>query len=194
MTRINRYRHRGPGLLFAAGAVFMAVWAAKDMFPLDLGSGPLWTKIFIVAFITCWYGLLVGFVLYGLSWLQTIEIDREEIRVCFGKFVVRRILLERVKTVGMSVQYYSKGQGISTWELVLSEKDRYELSEKGEKYLERKSVLRRMKQAGVSADGPDAAARACLFENPRGILLRMEWTEEAENALRQRLSTAKFML
>ena len=118
MDRFPRYRHKEFGLLFSAFAVFMIINAAKRMFPLDLGDGPLGSKIFIVVFLTCWYGLLVAFVLYGLTWLQTIEIDREEIRICFGRFVVRRIPIRQVRSVGMSVQYGKRG--ISMWELVLS--------------------------------------------------------------------------
>ena len=192
MNKFSRYRNKDHGLMFSAFSVFMIVFAAKSMFPLDLGDGPLWTKIYGVLFLICWYGLLVVFVLYGLSWLQTIEIDREEIRVYFGSFVVRRISTRRIKSVGMAVQYNKSD--IYLTELVLSEEDRYALNERGEKYLKRSRVRSRMSRAGVSTEGRDAAARACLFESRKGILLRMEWTEEAEAALRERLATTTFVL
>lgn len=192
MNRIARYRNKGFGLLFSAFSLFMMVSAAKDMFPLNLGNGPLWSKIFAVMFMTCWYGLLAGFALYGLTWLQTLEIDREEIRVCFGSFVVRRIPTRRIQSVGMSAQY-SKNR-ISLWEIVLSEYDRYTLNEKGGKYLERRRVRKWMTCAGVSTEGRDAAARACLFESGKGIILRLEWTEEAEQILRAYLPDKTFLL
>lgn len=192
MNRIPRYRNKGFGLLFSAFAIFMMWHAAKDMFPLDLGNGPLWTKIFVVAFITCWYGSLTAFVLYGLTWLQTLEIDREEIRVCFGQFVVRRIPLGRIKSVGRSVMY-SKND-IITHLLVLSKEDRYMLNEKGEKYLKRRRVRRWMTRAGIPTGGRDAAARACLFESRKGVLLKLEWTEEAERILREYLPGRIFLL
>ena len=192
MKRIPRYRNKGFGLLFSAFVIFMMVFAAKDMFPLNLGNGPLWTKIFAVAFMTCWYGLLAGFALYGLTWLQTLEIDREEIRVCFGRWVVRRIPTRQIKSVGRSVTY-SKNS-ISTHLLVLSEYDRYALNEKGEKYLERWDVRKWMKKAGIPTEGRDAAARACLFWSRKGILLRLEWTEEAEKTLREYLPGKVFLL
>lgn len=192
MNRIPRYRGKGYGLMFPLFAVFMMVLAASKMLPLDLGDGPLYSKIFVVAFIFCWYGLLAVYALHGLSWLQTLEIDREEIRVCLGRFIVRRIPIRQIRSVGMSVQYGK--HHISIWELVLSEEDRHTLNQRGEKYLKRWSVRKWMKAAGVSAEGRDAAARACLFQSRKGILLRAEWTEEAEAILRRYLPDSAFIL
>lgn len=180
-----------PFSLFIVG---MAIFAATKMFPFDLGDGPVWSKIFVLVFIAFWYGLLAVFFLYGLSTVQDVEIDSREIRVCMGKFVVRRIPLETVKTVGMSVEYASKGNRITNWMLVLSEKDRYELDEKGQKYLKRRGVGKRMAMAGVSAEEPYGAARAFLFESRKGELLRLEWSEGKEAILRQRLPFATFLL
>lgn len=194
MQRFPRYRESGVGLVFAVFALGMAIFAATKMFPLELGDGPVWSKILVIVFMTCWYGLLLVFFLYGLSWTHTIEIDSREIRVCLGKFVVRRIPLEKVKTVGMSVEYASKGNHITNWMLVLSEKDRYELEEKGQKYLKRRGVRYWMSKAGVSSEGSYAAARAFMFESRKGELLRAEWTEEKEEILRQRLPFATFLL
>ena len=194
MQRFPRYRERGFGLLFSAFAAAMAISAAAEMFPLDLGDGPLWSKVIVVVFMTCWYGLLLIFFLYGLSWAQTIEINDLEIRVCLGNFVVRRIPLENVKTVGISVVYANKGSHIVNWMLVLSEKDRHELEEKGQKYLKRRSVRYWMSKASVSSEGAYASARAFLFQSRKGELLRTEWTEETEAILRQRLPFATFLL
>ena len=194
MHKFSKYRDKGFGLLFSAFAAGMAIFAATKMFPLDLGDGPLWSKLFVIVFMICWYGLLVAFVLFGLSTMQDIEIDTREIRVCMGKLVVRRIPLEKVKTVGMSVEYSSKGNQITNWMLVLSEKDRYELEEKGQKYFRRRGVRNRMAKAGVSTEEPYGAARAFLFESRKGELLRMEWTEEKETILRQRLYSATLLI
>lgn len=194
MQRLPRRRDSGIGLLFAVFSAGMAIFAAAKMFPLDLGDGPIWSKILVAVFLVCWYGLLTAFVLYGLSWMQTIEIDSREIRVCLGSLVIRRISLERVKTVGMSVEYASKGNQITSWMLVLSEKDRYELNEKGQKYLKRRGVRKRMSKAGVSSEEPYGAARAFLFESSKGVLLRAEWAEKTEAILRQHLPYATFLL
>lgn len=194
MHRFSRYKDKGFGLPFSLFAAGMAIFVATKMFPLDLGEGPVWSKIYVLVFMTFWYGLLVVFFLYGLSTAQDIEIDSREIRVCMGKFVVRRIPLEKVKTVGMSVEYASKGNHITNWMLVLSEKDRYELEEKGQKYLKRRGVKKRMIKAGVSAEKPYGAARAFLFERRKGELLRAEWSEGIEAVLRQRLPFSTFLL
>lgn len=194
MHRFSRYKDKGFGLPFSLFAAGMAIFGATKMFPLDLGDGPVWSKIYVLVFMTFWYGLLVVFFLYGLSTAQDIEIDSREIRVCMGKFVVRRIPLEKVKTVGMSVEYASKGNHITNWMLVLSEKDRYELEEKGQKYLKRRGVRKRMSKAGVSSEEPYGAARAFLFERRKGELLRAEWSEGIEAVLRQRLPFSTFLL
>ena len=99
--------------------------------------------------------------------------------------------MERVKTAGLSAIYTKSGIGML--ELVLSEQNYYALSERGEKYLKRKGVLRWMRQAGVSVQGAEAAAKACLFHSSKGILLRMELTGEVEGLLRQRLHTTRFL-
>lgn len=194
MQRFPRRRDSSSGLMFAVFSAGMAIFAATKMFPLELGNGPIWSKILVAVFIICWYGLLLAFVLYGLSWMQTIEIDSREIRVCLGKLVVRRIALDKVKTVGMSVEYASKGIQITSWMLVLSEKDRYELNEKGQKYLKRRGVRKRMSKAGVSSEEPYGAARAFLFESNKGVLLRAEWAEKSEAILREHLPCAAFLL
>lgn len=194
MHRFARYKDKGFGLPFSLFIVGMAIFAATKMFPFDLGDGPVWSKIFVLVFIAFWYGLLAVFFLYGLSTVQDVEIDSREIRVCMGKFVVRRIPLETVKTVGMSVEYASKGNRITNWMLVLSEKDRYELDEKGQKYLKRRGVGKRMAMAGVPAEEPYGAARAFLFESRKGELLRTEWSEGKEAILRQYLPASAFLL
>ena len=194
MHRFARYKDKGFGLTFSLFVAGMAIFAATKMFPLDLGDGPVLSKIFVLVFIAFWYGLLAVFFLYGLSTVQDVEIDSREIRVCMGKFVVRRIPLETVKTVGMSVEYASKGNGIAYWMLVLSEKDRYELEKMGQKYLKRRGVRYWMSKAGVSAEGSYAAARAFLFQSRKGELLRLEWSEGKEAVLRQYLPTAVFLM
>lgn len=194
MQRFSRYKDKGFGLLFSFFVAGMAIFAAAKMFPLDLGDGPFWSKIFVLVFLTFWYGLLVVFFLYGLSTAQDVEIDSREIRICMGQYVVRRIPIDKVKTLGMSVEYASKGNRITNWMLVLSEKDRHELNEIGQKYLKRWGVRKRMSRAGVSADDSYAAARAFLFESRKGELLRIEWSEQKEKIFRQYLPFATFLL
>lgn len=194
MHRFSRYKDKGFGLPFSLFVAGMAIFAATKMFPLDLGDGSVWSKIIVLLFLAFWFGLLVVFFLYGLSTAQDIEIDSQEIRLCLGRLVVRRILLDKVKTLGMSVEYASRGKHITNWMLVLSEKDRYELEEMGQKYLKRRGVRYWMSKAGVSAEGSYAAARAFLFQSRKGELLRLEWSEGKEAVLRQYLPTAVFLL
>ena len=191
MHRFPRYQEKGYGLIMAGFGLFMAVHAAKSMFPLDLGDGPLFLKIVITLFLACWYGFLLVFILYGLRSVHTIEIDDLEIRVCLGKLVLRRIPLEQVKTVGISVQY-SKTD-IAYPELVLSRYTPDELEEKGKRYFKKRRVRKWMTLAGVPSQGSWSAARACLFDSYKAVLLRMERTTEAESILRLHLRSAAFL-
>ena len=178
-------------MVFAGFALFMAIHAARTMFPLDLGDGPLWLKMFIILFLSCWYGLLFVFILYGLRSVHTIEIDELEIRVCLGRLVLRRIPLEQVRTVGISVQY--SRTDICYLELALSRYVPDELEGRGQKYLKKRRVRKWMLRAGVPCQGPYSAARACLFDSYKAVLLRMERTMEAESILRLHLRSATFL-
>ncbi len=191
MHRFPRYQEKGYGLLMAGFGLFMAIQAARSMFPLDLGNGPLWSKIFIILFLTFWYGFLFVFILHGLRSVHTIEIDDLEIRVCLGRLVLRRIPLEQVKSVGISVQY-SKTD-ISYLELVLSRYAPDELEAIGQKYLKKRRVRKWMTRVGVPCQGSQAAARACLFDSYKAVLLRMERTTEAESILRLHLRSVVFL-
>lgn len=191
MHKFSRYHEKLCGLFFSAFALFVGIHAARSMFPLDLGNAPLPVKIFVVLFIFCWYGGLLAFALFGLRWAHTIEIDDVEIRACLGRLVLRRIPLEHIKTVGISVQYSKTS--ISFLELVLSGHDLDELAERGQKYLRKRRVQTWMSRAGVSLQGSHAAAKACLFDSHRAVLMRMEWTAEAESILRLHLRSAVFL-
>lgn len=191
MHRFSRYEEKGYGLLMAGFGLIVSVHAAKAMFPLDLGDGPLFLKIFIILFLSCWYGLLLCFILYGLRSLHTIEIDDQEIRVCLGRLVLRRIPLEQVKTVGISAQYARTG--ITYLELVLSRYAPDELEERGQRYLKKRRVRHWMTRAGISSQGYWPAARACLFDSSKAVTLRMERTTEAESILRLHLHSAAFL-
>lgn len=191
MHRFPRYREKGFGLIGSAFGLFMLIQAASRMFPMDLGDGPLLSKLFIILFLSCWYGFLFLFILLGLRSMHTIEIDNMEIRVCLGRLVLRRIPLEQVRTVGISVQY-SKTD-ICYPELVLSRYAPDELEERGRKYLKKRRVRRGMLRVGVPCQGPYSAARACLFDSYRAVLLRMELTAEAESILRLHLRSVTFL-
>ena len=191
MHRFSRYHEKLYGLFFSAFALFMGIHVARSMFPLDLGNTPMAAKIFIVLFIFCWYGGLLVFTLFGLRWVHTIEIDNIEIRVCLGRLVLRRIPLEQIKTVGLSALY--SRSSIIFLELVLSSYDLDELAERGQKYLNKRSVRKWMSEAGISLQDPHAAAKACLFESRKAVVLKMERTMEAESILRLHLHSAVFL-
>ena len=191
MDKFPRYRPKIYGIGFAAFALFMMIAGAKSMFPLNLGTAPVWAKVIVVSFLLCWYGGLLLFIGFSTRWLQNIEVDGSEIRICLGRLILRRIPLETIKTAGISAMI-SK-HGISTLELVLSEQNYYTLSERGEKYLKRKAIRRWMHKAGVSDQGAEAAARICLFHSRKGILLRMELTGDVEEILQRRLYATRFL-
>ena len=130
----------------------------------------------------------------GLCALHTIEMDRNEIRVCMGSVVLRRIPKEQIKTVGVSVLFGRGNKNPNMVLLVLSSKTVEELNEKGKKRLEKSFVAERMFQMGVLPEGNYAGARAYLFEHFVGAPLWLEDSVEAREMLRKYFTTTVIFL
>lgn len=194
MKQFPRFRRQGFFLIFCAGALFMFINAAKRLFPLEFGSTPPVMRVIVTLFLVVWFCLVGSFVLFGLAGLHAVRIGRGEIQVCLGKLVLRRIHAEQVKTVGIG--FMATGRGANTTGLdllVLSERTAEELNEKGQKFLCSKDTAWYAARAMYPLTGPFAAARAYLLNHYLRSLLWMEYSPEAEAALRQTLTTTKFL-
>lgn len=195
MRKFPRILNKIHFMAFGIGALFVLVGAAIKLFPQDFGSTPMAARVFITLLLMVWFGLMGCFVLFGFTALHTIRIGHGEIQVCLGKFVLRRIPAERIKTVGLSIIGFGRGRPTS-WQhlLVLSAHTVEELDKKGVKLPDTVHIRDQMPYVLRPIAGVHAAARAYLLDNYLFSLLWMEYSPGAEEALRENLKTAQFLL
>ena len=174
-------------------AVFMGAGAGFTVFSASYDSVPSAIMPFIIAFLSAFFLFVLFNFFYGLTALHTIEISSEELRVRLGPVTLKRISADRVKTVGIFAEPHSRGNSTLLYLLLLIDKPRDELNQKGQKYIKRKALLREMEQVGLSATGPDAAAKAYLFACHRRSLLWIEDSKQTREVLHRYLSSAEFI-
>ncbi len=194
MTRIPRVTEKPYYLLFSAVALFMGISAGKNILPASYDNVPMVILPFLFAFIGVWFGFVIYMFLFGLSALQTLEMDRDEIRVRMGPVVIRRIPTDRIKTVGLNVMFNRANTEPSVFLLALSSRTPEELNEKGLRKLQKPQIKKRMLRAGVIPEGKYAGAKACLFERFPGLMLWVEDSEEARRLLKKNLTTTVFLI
>lgn len=198
MQRFPRIIQKDGYLMFAGFAVFMMILAANSLMDTSFGNTPPWAIVLCVVFLIAWFGVIGWFALFGLVALQTVEIDRDEIRVCLGSVVLRRISANEVKTVGIGAARGKRKNvyGLYNGEvfLVLSGCSTDKLNEKGRRFLYAQETAKLLQFAPVELKGPYAAAKAYLLSHYYGSLLWLHYTPEAEAALRNRLTTTVFLL
>ncbi len=150
---------------------------------------------FVVLFFTAYFGALLWFFLVGLTAFQTIELNRDEIRLRLGPLVLKRIPTDTIKTVGVCALYSKNSRTVPDMRcLVLSDKSPEELNEKGQKRLKNKKLRNLMQNEGVAAEGAYAAAKVYLFEHLFFAPLWIEQSDEAQQALREVLLCARFLV
>ena len=193
MTRIPRVKEKAYYLLFSTVALFMGISVGKNILPASYDNVPVVILPFLVAFIGVWFGFVIYMFLYGLSALQTLEMDRDEIRIRMGPLVIRRIPTDRIKTVGLYVTFNRANTEPSMFMLALSLRTPEELNEKGQRKLRNSQIKKRMLRAGIIPEGKYAGAKACLFERFPGLMLWVEDSEEARQLLKQNLTTTVFL-
>ena len=198
MLKLPRVVNKGFYLAFAGFAGCMLVMAVKGLWDTSFEDTPPWAMVLSITFLATWFFIVARFVLSGLVALETIELERDEIRVCLGPIVLRRIHAEQVKTVGIGVirskdkDQYGLYKG--TVYLVLSKHSPETLNDKGKRFLHSSETARLMQVFPVKLDGFYAAAKAYLLNHVFHSLLWVEYTYEMEKALRTHITTAIFLL
>lgn len=174
-----RYWPIGIGFFcFTVVFLFVAVWGMSDGF--TEWKLPFWEYepamgIFIFCFLLVWFSIPIGLLIYMSQAFQTIRLDREEVRLCIGPWVLRRIPCREIRTVvrtGISPFPVGRGtRGHQYW-LVLCTDDLRTLQ--GDMSLERlKDRLDKGRTPGT---------------------LVVDWSSELEEALQRRLSRASFVV
>lgn len=187
-------------LVFAAWGMMMicmAIWGISDGFTtwklpvweMELGPG-----IFVTLFMGFWFGFILFLVSLCLRPLHRVKISPEEIRICLGPIVLRRIstldILTVVRTGELpplvrlaSYRYAPKYAHIpKAWRLVLSTVPTEQLRENA-----RNAATRDMHTVPNS--------RVCKYMERAFFQNRfwLEWSKEAEAALRKALPSAVFI-
>lgn len=80
------------GILFA---VFVLTRLPDDFFPRGFSVEMLLSRMFFILY----FGSLSWMILRGLVAFQSLEIDRDEIRVYFGPLLLRRIPTDAIRSV-----------------------------------------------------------------------------------------------
>lgn len=197
MHKLPRVIHKEGILAFGGFALAMMFAVLYHLCDLSFETTPLYGIVISCMILLSWFCFTGYMTMYGLTALQTIEIDRDEIRICIGRFVLRRIKTDSVKTVGIGAarsKYKRYGLYHGTIYLALSKDTVDELNKKGKHCLHSLSTKRAMDFAPVLLDGPNAAAKSYLLNHYLNGLLWIEWSREAEAALRQCLSTSIFLV
>lgn len=173
-----RYWPIGIGFFcFDVAFLSVALWGMSDGF--TEWKLPFWEYeqpmgIFVFCFLLVWFSIPVGILIHMSQAFQTIRLDREELRLCIGPWVLRRIPCRKVRTVvrtGISPFPVRRGtRGHEYW-LVLCTDDLKTLQ--GDMSLEKlKNKLDRGRTPGT---------------------LVVDWSSELEEALHRVLRYAVFV-
>lgn len=174
-----RYWPIGIGFFcFTVVFLFVAVWGMSDGFTewkLPFWEYELPMGIFIFCFLLVWFSIPIGLLIYMSQAFQTIRLDREEVRLCIGPWVLRRIPCREIRTVvrtGTSPLPVARGKRGHQYCLVLCTDELESLQ--GDMSLER---LKNKLDRGLTP----------------GTLV-VDWSEELEAVLRRTLRYAAFIL
>jgi hypothetical protein len=220
---VDRKKHRSvfrrvkttvPYLLFGGVALFMFCAAIDSLtgrfttwklpvWKMDLGGA-----LFVTVFMLLWLGFVGSFARLFFLALETVEVTREAVRIKIGPLVIRRMDLDCIKTVirtgdehppyptdvlGFGMPYDSN-QKYSTWKLVLSSIQAEELREMSLSLEQKRLQKRQMQRMGNKEK--DAARRIKRYMRRNFLKNRfwLEYSEEAEEALRKYLTTTVFIV
>lgn len=173
--------------LWGIGIVFMAIYGISGGFTtwyLPVWEMEWYTAIFVTVFMSVWFGFAFFWTWMALRPLQTVRLDGNEVKICFGPLVLRRMGYTEIRTVVLTAERFrlSRGQYRSDpRRLILSDKTVEELLEK----------------AGVSGNScknQELYIRNYLRYHWKEKRFFLEWTEEVEGILREKLTTSVFIV
>ena len=194
MTAFPRVRNRLYLLLFGAATLYASFLLASAVSSMKFDI----TMILAVPVVAMWLFMAAVAIWSGLAALQTIRLDSEALYVCVGFIVLRKIPLERIKTVGVSrIPLTTRAiwhPDAASRVLVLSFMTADELIQKGEKSLQNPEIRRYMEKDGLATTDSLAPARAFLMKTPLIHTLWIQDSPKAEEALRQHLTASIFIL
>lgn len=191
---------------WAAALLCLGVWGLTDGFTtwrlpfwkMELGWG-----IFIALFLAVWFTIPLFIARLLILGLQQVRIDQEEVQLCIGPFVLRRLHFSQIRTVVRT------GGDMSEWpmtplrttypkkkkrNLVFCTEDAEEIRKRSRSAkVKRKADWQRLRMEDQKNASNEEVKR--YFERRMLFVpFWMEWSTDAEETLRKRLTTTVFIL
>ena len=198
--RFPRMTCKGQMLSFGAVGLFMMTAAGVSLLNTSFKETPPLALVFCSVLLAAWFGFAGLMASFTIKPFETVEIDSQEIRICLGTLVLRRIPTYKIKTVGLA-GYLVKVNGgypfILQRMLVLSYKTPEQMEKKGQKALmdmSRPSIQELLRDLGQ--DRHDAYRPARAYLQQRNVLnpVWLELSKEASAELHRCLPHATFLL
>ena len=199
-------RYRIPAIagvmgLFGICFIFTGLYGMSDGF--TEWQLPVWEMepglaIFITVFLLVWYGFAFFLTWMAFSPLQTVRIIGGEVQFCLGPLVFRRIPISEIRTV-VRTNVSSGWNQNSRYSpppsrLILSRVPVEELRERSMDLQTRRRMKNQELHIGDHTRVRDETVKAYLGSTFRENRLFLEWSPEAQQLLRENLTTAVFLL
>lgn len=204
--RLRRFRVPPIASLFSLWGLFILFMALKGMtrdftgwvFPvweMELGSA-----VFITLFLLFWYGFAIFWIWMTARPVHTVRVSRDWVKFCIGPVVFRKIAVCDIATVVITEEaltwnpngrYYDQQSGPTG--IYLSRLSDEELRERS---MDRSTRRRKRKQElhiSDSSRGKNSDVATWMAKRPMGRKWYLDWSESAEQALRENLTTSVFI-
>lgn len=99
MERIKRVYQKGKVLSRAVGAILFLFIVSKSFFEDGFRLTGSAVDLLVILFLAMYFGMILWMILPGLAAFQSLEIDREELRLYIGPLLLRRIPLRCIHSV-----------------------------------------------------------------------------------------------
>lgn len=201
--RLRRFRVPPIASLFSLWGLFILFMALKGMTRDFTGwVFPVWemefgSAVFITLFLLFWYGFLLFWIWMTARPLHTVRVSREWVKFCIGPVVFRKIAACDIATVVITDAEYGWNKGRYTQTrsagIYLS---RIAAEELRERSMDRTTRRRKQKQELHLSDsirGTDSDVATRMAKGLMGRKWYLDWSESAEQALRENLTTSVFI-
>lgn len=189
--------------LFSLWGLFFLFMSIKGMTRDFTGwVFPVWemdlpVTVFVSLFLLIWYGFVIFWIWMAARPAHTVRVSRDWVKFCIGPVVFRQIAACDIATVVITDAEYGWNSGRYTQTrnagIYLSWLSAEELRERS---MDRNTRRRKQKQElhlSDSARGKNSDVATWMAKRPMGRKWYLDWSESAEQALRENLTTSVFI-
>jgi hypothetical protein len=209
--KISFFRARYPFItlipgLWALGFAFMGAYGMSDGFTtwhLPFWKYELGPGLFIAVFLLVWFSIPLSIFWMAMTSIQQVRIEADEVLFCLGPLVLRRLPFSEIKTVirtgddGPPPSYSiftTRSNYRKPWRLVLSTIPAEELRLQSRSFREKRKMKNQTLRMADHATASNRTVRDYIAKRFSLNRLWLEWSPEAEEALREHLTTTIFIL